>query len=252
MTTTIFMIWFTAIVLQLGMAWICRRGVEKQRPAFAAFIYFQNFMCIFAACIFNVAPHLYFWTYHISFGLSAAFTFLVALECGKQTFGPRIALPMWAPARIVTMVASAAGLVTALDLLFAATNGGKVLRAMVTTEQGLDVMALTCFVIIVSYSRRLGISGNPRTQKIMAGFVLYLSVDMLAVFVRGSGRPAAASLAILLGMGAYCVSLVWWTAAFWAKEDLPERPTAQQLEQLNAAFKLLRNGAKSLAASTHS
>lgn len=249
MTTIIAIIWFTAMLLQLGMAYVCRRGELHQRyPAFAAFIYSQNVMCIFAALVFTAAPGVYFWTYHISFGLTAAFTFLVALECGKLTFGPRIALPGWVPARIATMVASAIGLVTALDLVFAATNGGKLLRAMVTTEQGLTLASLAMFAIVISYSRSLGISGQRQTQKIMRGFVLYLSVDVLAVFIRGSARTGPAVVAIALGMGAYCVSLVYWTAGLWAKQEAPARLTAQQTQELTTAYRLLQEKAKSMGA----
>jgi len=249
MTTTINAIWFTATVLQMGMAYVCWRGNMKQRyPAFVSFVYFQNAMCILAALIYTSAPRFYFWTYHASFGLTAALTLMVALECGKLTFGPRIALPGWVPAKIATMVASAVGLVVALDLVFAASNGGKLLRAMVTTEQGLTLASPAMFVIVINYSRSLGITGQKQTHKIMAGFVLYLSMDVLAVFVRGSARRGPAMVAIALGMGAYCFSLVYWTVALWAKQDAPVRLSAQQTKELTTAFNVLRGKAKSMGA----
>lgn len=200
MTIIIALVWLTATTLQIGLGCACYRGrVHQRHPAFAAFIYFQNFICILAGCIFHAAPGTYFWAYHISFGLTSALTLLVAMECGKLTFGPRMALPIWVPA---------------------------------------------------SYSRRLGISGQPHTHKIMAGFVLYLSVNVLAVFIRGSARPGVAVVAVALGMGAYCISLIYWTVALWIKEEDPERLTLQQTNDLTTTLRLLHEKAKSLGAVT--
>lgn len=141
------------------------------------------------------------------------------------------------------MVASALALVTALDLVFAATNGGELVRAMVTTEKGLSVMALAVFVIIITYSRHLGIYGQPRTQKIMYGFVLYLSVNVLAVFVRGSARSNLAVIAIVTGMGAYCASLIYWTIMLGQKETAPGRMSPQQTRDLTTVLGQLQERA---------
>jgi hypothetical protein len=244
------LIWLTAAVLQMALACVCYRNrIHKRRPAFAAFIYFQNVSCIFGACAYrmpsgsNMPPMIYFWTYYISIGLTAAIMLLVAIETGKHTFGPRMALPAWFPGKLATMVATAILLVTSVDLLFAVTNGGHLTRAMVRGERGLTIAALAIFLIIITYSRRLGISGQPQTQKIMVGFVLYLSVNVVGVFVRGSAKPSAGVIAIILGMGAYCASLVYWTVGLWAKEIVPERLTVQQTQDLTMAFGRLREKA---------
>jgi hypothetical protein len=236
-------LWLCAAILQFTVACVVKlRKVGERRPAFAAFIYYQAIVAVLAWAIYG-SPAAYLWLYYFSFGMTAALTLLVGIEAGRHTFGPRIYLPRWFPVRMAGVVGSAAAMVAVLDLLFAATNGSRLLRAMVTTEQGLTLASLAVFVVVIGYSRKLGIIGNQHTQKIMAGFVLYLSVNVLAVFIRGSAVPAVAVAAALLGMGAYCVSLVYWAAALWRKEELPARLTVEETSKLTAVMRGLRESA---------
>ena len=147
--------------------------------------------------------------------------FAVALELYYNVFDPRIGLPTWRPRHVVIMIAVSLGMAITLGLLLAARNGGSWTRTMVTMEQVTSVALWATFCFLLIYSRLLGFTWA-RPAGIAIGFILYLTVSVISVFIRARLSLGPRSLPARLRMAAYFLSLAWW-AGFRARRNSLKR-----------------------------
>ena len=54
------------------------------------------------------------------------------------------------------------------------------------------------------------------------GFILYLTVSVICIFISARFSLSAALIANQVGMAADFLSLAWWLGVFWGEEKLPE------------------------------
>ena len=108
---------------------------------------------------------------------------------------------------------------------------------MVTMEQVMGVALWATFCILVVYSRLLGFRWRPRPKGIAIGFVLYLTIAVISVFVRARFSLAAGFIAGQAGVAAEFLSLAWWLGVFWNEEKLPETATPEQVEERVAKYR---------------
>lgn len=139
---------------------------------------------------------------------------------------------------MVIMISASSGMAIALGLLLAARNGGSWTRTMDTMEQVTSVALWATFCVLLIYSRLLGFTWRPRPKGIALGFVLYLTISVIAVFIRTRFSLEAARVAGQAGMAAEFLSLAWWVGVFWGEEEkLPETATSEQIEEVLARYR---------------
>src|SRR5258708_6383915 len=91
------------------------------------------------------------------------------------------------------------GVAITLGLLFAARNGGSWTRTMVRMEQITSLALWATFCILLLYSRSLGFAWRPRPAGIAIGFVVYLTISVISIFIRARFSLKAALIAGQVG-----------------------------------------------------
>ncbi|HZD92871.1 MAG TPA: hypothetical protein VE133_01370 [Candidatus Sulfotelmatobacter sp.] len=214
---------------------LLRWGDWKRYPAMSVFVTWDAFGGAAVLLIASMGrPIFYFVAFYAVTFLGNVIAFAVALELYHNLFGPKIGLPAWVPRHVVTMISTSLGLAIMLGLLLAAKNGGSWTRTMVTMEQVMSVALWATFCVLLIYSRSLGFTWRPRPTGITAGFVLYLTVSVISVFIRARLSLGAALIAGQVGMAAYFLLLAWWLGIFWGEKKLPEATTPEQAEEILA------------------
>ena len=232
-------LWVSITVLECFLAiMLLRWDVWKRYPVMSAFVTWQAVGGSAALLIARFGtPIAYFAAFYVITILANFIAFAVALELYYNVFDPRIGLHTWGPRHVVIMIAVSLGMAITFGLLLAARNGGSWTRTMVTMEQVTNVALWATFCFLLIYSRLLGFTWRPRPAGIAIGFILYLTVSVISVFIRARFSLGAALIAGQVGMAAYFLSLAWWAGVFWGEEKFPEAVTPEQVEEVLARYR---------------
>lgn len=179
----------------------------------------------------------YFYTYYVVTILAHLIAFAVALELYYNIFDPRIGLFAWGRRHVVIIISVSSAMAIALGNLFAARNGGSLTRTMVTVNEVMIVALWATFCILLTYSRSLGFAWRPRVAGIAMGFVLYLTVKVICLFISARFSLGTALIANQVGMAAEFLSVAWWLGVFWGEEKFPEEATSEQVEEMVARYR---------------
>jgi hypothetical protein len=233
-------LWISITVLEYSLAIMLLRWVAwKRYPVMSVFVTWQAIggsTVLLIAWLGRPMSMSYFVAYYVVTILANVIAFAVALELYYKVFDPRIGLSAWGPRHVVIMISVSLGMAITLGLLLTARNGGSWTRTMVTMEQVTNVALWVTFCILLIYSRSLGFTWRPLPAGIAVGFVLYLTVSVISVFIRARFSLGAALIAGQVGMAAEFLSLAWWLGIFWEEEKLPEVATPAQVEEIVARY----------------
>jgi hypothetical protein len=221
---------FLAIMLLRWDAW-------KRYPVMSVYLTWQA-VGGSAALLTKVfgTPMSYFIAFYVVTILANLIAFAVALELYYKIFDPRIGFFAWGRRHVMIIISVSLGVAITLGLLFAARNGGSWTRTMVTMEQITSLALWATFCILLLYSRSLGFAWRPRPAGIAIGFVVYLTISVISIFIRARFSLKAALIAGQVGMAADFLSLAWWLGVFWGEEKLPEAATPEQVEEVVAKY----------------
>jgi hypothetical protein len=242
---------FDTLPLFSRVLWICVTALEcllaitvlrgdgwKRYPAMSVYVTWQAAGGFAALLTYRFGlPMSYFFAFYVVNILANAIAFAVALELYYNVFDPRIGFSSWRPRHVVIMISASSGMGIMLGLLLAARNGGSLTRTMVTMEQVMSVALWATFCVLLIYSRLLGFRWRPRPKGIAIGFLLYLTISVISVFVRARFSRGTALIAGQVGMAAEFLSLAWWLGVFWNEEKLPEATTPEQVEERVAKYR---------------
>lgn len=226
-------LWFLTIAAHLVVCLRLRLNqTERRYPAFCSYIYFTtiaNLLIAFMVWRFPMGGHLYL---HPSVCLIAfVLMAFVAREVYTYVFGPREALPEGTPKTVAVMLAVSVTAAAALGSGIYLIGPDTAMRAIAVFEFILTAGTCSSLWVLIFHSRRLGISWSPFIASITIGFVLYLTVGLLARFVQSNGY-AVSLLALRAENSIYFISLGWWALALWKREYVPERATGAQNQLL--------------------
>jgi hypothetical protein len=217
---------FVAIMLLRWDAW-------KRYPVMSVYLTWQavgGLAALLIACFGAAMP--YFYTYYVVTILANLITFAVVLELYYKIFDPRIGLAAWGRRHVVIIILVSLAVAIALGLLLAARNGGVWTRTMATVNEVMNVALWAAFCILLIYSRLLGLTWRPRPAGIAGGFILYLTVAIICIFVGARFSLHAALIAGQVEMAADFLSLAWWLGVFWGEEKLPEAVIFEPVEEM--------------------
>jgi hypothetical protein len=217
---------------------ILRSDAWKRYPVMSVFVAWQAIGGSAALLIAGFAPPMaYFLAYYAITLLADVLAFAVALELYYKVYDPRIGLSVWRPRHVVIMIAISLGMAIMVGLLLTAKNGGSWTRTMVTMEEIMNVALWATFCILLIYWRSLGFTWRPLPGGIALGFLLYLTVSVISVFIRGRLSLGAALIAGQVEMAANFLSLAWWLGVFRAEDKVPEATTPEQVEKIVAKYR---------------
>jgi len=179
----------------------------------------------------------YFYTYYVVTLLGNLAAFAVALELYYKIFDPRFGLFAWGRRQVVIIILVSLAVAITLGLLFAARNGGSLTRTMTTVSEVMIVALWATFCALWIYSRSLGFTWSPRVAGIAMGFILYLTVSVICIFISTRSSRSAALLANQVEMAAEFLSMAWWLGVFWGEEKVPEEAISEEVEETVARYR---------------
>lgn len=233
-------VWISITVLEYSLAlMLLRWGGWKRYPVMSVYVTWQavgGSAILLIAWLGRPMSLSYFVAYYVVTFLANVIALAVAFELYYKVFDPRIGLSTWRPRHVVIMISVSLAMAITLGLLLAARNGGSWTRTMVTMEEVASVALWASFSILLIYSRSLGFNWRPGPAGIAVGFVLYLTISVISVFIRARFSPGAALIAGQVGMAAEFLSLAWWMGVFWGEEKLPEAATPEEVEEIVAKY----------------
>jgi len=232
-------LWISITVLENFLAiMLLRWDTWKRYPVMSFFVTWQAVGGLIALLIARFGPPMsYFVAFYVVTILANVIAFAVALELYYSVFDPRIGFFAWGLRHVVIMISVSVCMAITLGLLLTARNGGSWTRTMVTMEQVTSVALWATFCILWIYSRSLGFTWPPRSAGIAVGFVLYLTISVISVFIRARLSLGAALIAGQVGLAAEFLLLAWWLGVFWEKKKLPEAATPEEIEVVVARYK---------------
>jgi hypothetical protein len=241
-------LWISITVLQFFLAMmILRWHAWKRYPVMSIYVGWQAVGGLAGLLIADFAPPMpYFFAYYVDTILADIIAFAVALELYYKVCDPRIGLSVWRPRHVVIMIAVSSSMAIMFGLLWAAKNGGSWTRTMVTMEEIMNVALWATFCILLIYWRSLGFTWRPLPGGIALGFLLYLTISVISVFIRGRLSLGAALIAGQVDMAANILSLAWWLGIFRAEEKPLEATPAQVEETLGRYRETMEAASKML------
>ena len=180
---------------------------------------------------FSGAPMSYFYVSHVVTILLNLIAFAVALELYYKIFDPRIGLFAWGRRHVVIIISVSLAVAIMIGRLFTARNGGSLTRTTATVDEVMNVALWATFCILWIYSRSLGFTWRPRVAGIAMGFILYLTVSVICIFISARFSLSAALISNQVVAAAEFLAMAWWLGVFWGEEKLPE-PEAFMSEQV--------------------
>ncbi|HEV7674331.1 MAG TPA: hypothetical protein VGQ12_07355 [Candidatus Angelobacter sp.] len=232
-------LWLAIAAIQSALSiMLLRRDAGKRYPAFCLFIYFSALTTWYLMAIPSGRPWTYFWSYY---AISVVQCVLMAVAIGelyRKTFGKRWArVPAWVPRNIGAWLAAAISSCALLAIELRPLGPEKYVVVMGGLEAALVSALLISLVILIIYSRHLGIGWRPWPQRIAIGLLISLSVNGATMFMIGITSRETAALVRRTGMLAYFVSLLWWGCTLWARETVPEKATSEQVAEMVGAHR---------------
>ena len=216
------------------------RRVSQSYPHLFRYSWFQALAALGSLLAYlNMGIAAYSLTYYLLIFAGDILAIFAAAEIAAKLLGPQGVMPAWVNNRLVLVlgVGVAAGLGVAI-LLLMSSYGQQWGRAAVTVEHWMAAIVWVTFSAIFVFWRTLKVfRRQTRAASICLGFVLYFTVSIFTVFIRGHrafvGESEAAGIA---GMISYLVMLLWWTGVFLMPAPVFEKATAEQTEYVLGEF----------------
>jgi hypothetical protein len=232
-------LWFAMAIAQtLLSALLIWRRLEHRYPSFCLFIYFASLKTWFLIAIPSGWPWTYFWSYYAISVIACVLMAVAIGELYRKTFGVSwVRVPAWVPRNLAAWLAAAISSCAVLAIALKPLGANRYLVMMSGIHAALISALFISLVILALYSRYLGIGWRPWPQRIAIGFLIFLSVNGATLYMIGISSRETAALVRRTGMLAYFVSLLWWGCTLWAKETVPEKATAEQVEEMVGAHR---------------
>lgn len=227
------------------------RGIFKPYPCLCRYAFFQVCASVVSLVAYEVTGDAaYAVIYYLLIFAGNILAAFVSAEIAGKLLGPNGALPGWVTIKLMSWIGLGIAAALAVAVLLMCSNyGSSWARAMVTVEQWMAGTLWVAFSVILIFWRTLKVfRRQTRAASICLGFVLYFTVSIFAVFVRGHKVPAElAEAAKHAGMIAYLIMLLWWTGVLLMPAPVFEKATAEQKEQVLDEFEETQQAAGRVA-----
>jgi hypothetical protein len=178
----------------------------------------------------------YFYAYYVITLLAHLIAFAVTLELYYKIFDPRIGFFAWGRRHVAIIISVSVAMAIMIGSIFAARNGGSLTRTMMTVDEVMKVALWATFCGLWIYSRSMGFTWRPRVAGIAIGFIVYLTVSVICIFIASRFSLRVALIANQVEMAADFLSLAWWLGVFWGEEKLHEKAKSAQVVEMPAHY----------------
>src|SRR5258708_696292 len=221
-------VWLLIIGAQLSLAVILiirkARHESNSYPSFELFSYFvavQNVVWLIIGAGFGLK--VYIATYYSLSYIATALMALVIPEIYLKVIGPRIAVPTGTLRKFLISVAVAFPLCVAANAFWRSKSMWAYLNILSTVDRiMMSVICLTLWFLIV-HAKTLRVSWSKTIAGITAGFVLFLTVDVVTSFIVGRTRGQAALIARMIEQCSYLGALAIWNSHMLLKDPVPQK-----------------------------
>jgi hypothetical protein len=221
---------FLAIMLLRWDAW-------KRYPAMSVYLTWQAAGTLAALLLARFGPLMSYWyTYFVVMTVVNLLAFGVALELYYKTCDPRIGLFAWGRRHVAIIISVSVAVAIIIGRLFAARNGGLLIRRIMTMDEVMFVALWATFCILGIYSRSLGFTWRPRMSGIAMGFIIYLTVSVICHFIAARSSLTVGLIGNQVAMAAEFLTMAWWLGVFWGEEKLPAKAISAQVEEMPAQY----------------
>jgi hypothetical protein len=233
------------IAANLALCWaLSKHQFNKSYPHFYRYAFFQVFAASASlASYLSMGSTAYSVTYYLLVFFGDVLAICVAAEIAGKLLGPNGALPQWVTNRLMLVMGLGIAATLAVAILLLGSSYGKEWgRAAVSVEHWMAGIVWVTFSAVLLFWRTLKVFRRQRiAASICLGFVLYFTVSVFTVFVRGhralSGMADSAGIA---GMVAYLAMLLWWIGVVMSPAPVFKKATQEQSEILFDEFHMAR------------
>jgi hypothetical protein len=227
-------LWLATAFWQVVVALVAvRAGFRLHYPAFSSF---ACFAALTTPILMLLPVSLYFLAYTIVTAASCVLLWAVLFELYTRVCGPHFSLPSWVPRTIASWLA------LAISASVAATFGlyrvhwvPKRIAALFAVQGGMTMALFLALVVLLIYSKHLGMEWKMRPRQIVVGLAIYLSVNTVVLLLLNHVSRGLVTSLDRTGQIAFIFSLVWWTFTLRRREPTPE-PVTQEIIDTILAF----------------
>jgi len=224
-------LWLATAFWQIIVAFVVFRAEFRRRyPAFSAF---ACFAAIKTPILMVLPGSLYFLAYTIAVAASCVLLWAVLFELYSRVCGPHFSLPSWVPRTMASWLALAIGAsAVATAILYAVRSLPKRLALLAAIQGGMLMALFLALVVLLIYSRHLGMEWKTRPKQIVVGLAVYLSVNTVVLFLLNHVSRELTTFLDRIGQIAFIFSLIWWTFTLRRREPAPEPVTQEMIETI--------------------
>jgi hypothetical protein len=224
-------IWLVIIALELFLVGVCNRF--KTRDSLPWFWRYLAFTAMKSVVLFFVAwltlnSVLYGYMKCVFDAASAGLLLFVAREIWLRVFGPKIGLPDKVGHRARTIIVIAYPACLLIGVLFRLDSPKDWFNFIVNFQFISNSSLAATLVLMMGYSRRLGITWRPRIAGIATGMVVMMLGGATTSLLASAGVNLLALQTTHQSIGV--IALVWWGVVLWGKEHIPEKATREMVD----------------------
>lgn len=228
-------LWLATAFWQAVVALIvCRSEFRLRYPAFSSF---ACFAAIKTPILMLLTPSLYFLVYTVVTAASCVLLWAVLFELYTRVCGPHFSLPAWVPRTIASWLALAiSASVAATFGLYRVHSMPKRVAVLFAVQGGMLMALFLALVVLLIYSRQLGMEWKTRPKQIVVGLTIYLSVNTVVLFLLNHVSRELATFLDRIGQIAFLISLIWWTFTLRRREPASEMLTKEEAAKIMATI----------------
>lgn len=244
-------LWLATAFWQIIVAAIVgfRSTFRRTHPAFSAF---ACFAAITTPILMVLPGSLYFLAYTLVSATTCVLLWAVLFELYTRVCGPHFSLPSWVPRTIAAWLALAVSVsIVATVALYAVRSLPKRVALVVAVQGGMLMALFLALVVLLVYSRQLGMEWKTRPKQIVGGLAIYLSVNSVVLFLINHVSRELATYLDRIGQIAFLFSLIWWTFMLRRREPASEMLTKEESAEIMATVLAFHRESMEAAESAH-
>ena len=230
-------IWIFNALLQWGLLALVLRGNRwRQHPAFAVYIAFCACKTSALMWINMYRPSLYFSTNWGIRLVGLPLMVAVLVEVFAVVFRPYSTLPKGTLRWFRIAFGALVLLIAAAAICFPGATPGNTINTVFLLNRSASILFCGGFAFTALASSYFGIPWQTRTYGIGTGFLLFMSVDLVASNLQSVYGITIVKILGDVSMLGYTLALITWITYF-SKSDNPSRPpTLDQMRRLKGAL----------------
>jgi hypothetical protein len=212
---------------------VLRPTFRRSYPAFSSF---ASFAAIKTVILMVLPGRFYFLGYTIGSAATLVLLWATLFEVYTRVCGPNFSLPSWVPRTMASWLALAIGISAAATIgLYTVRSLPKRVAVVVAAQGGMLMALFLALIVLMAYSKHLGMEWRMRPKQLVAGLVIYFSVNTVVMFLVNHVPVGWAVRLDRTGQIALIIALIWWTFTLRKPEPAPE-PVTQEIMDTILAF----------------